>query len=95
MSVVLSVSVASAVECQMRDSDVFCAVSLSGTMRSALSVLLEQTTSVIFLMPAPWGAILSKSFSTKRTVLLVRILVNTSVHGFWCHESVQCVGVQC
>ena len=42
VSVVLSVSGEGAMECQMRVSDVFCAVSLSGTMRSAISVLLEK-----------------------------------------------------
>ena len=42
--VVLSVSVESARECQMTcPMRCFCAVSLSGTMRSAMSVLLEET----------------------------------------------------
>ena len=31
------------VQCRMRDNDVFCAVSLSGTMWSAMLVLLETT----------------------------------------------------
>ena len=44
VSVVLSVSVWRAAECQMRDNDVFCAVSLTGTMRSVISVPLEQKT---------------------------------------------------
>ena len=40
MSVVLSVSVKSSMECQMT---CFFAVSSSGTMQSAMSVLLEKT----------------------------------------------------
>ena len=36
------VSVWCAMECQMRVNDVFCAVSLSGTVRCARSVLLEK-----------------------------------------------------
>ena len=39
---VLTVSGDGAMECQMRVNDVFCAVSFSGTMRSAVSVLLEK-----------------------------------------------------
>ena len=53
--VVPSVSVESAMECQIRVHDVFFAVSLSGTMRSAISVLLEENASVIFLMLMPLG----------------------------------------
>ena len=41
----VSVSVG-AMECQMRVIVVFCAVSLSGTMPFAISVLLEKTSSV-------------------------------------------------
>ena len=40
---VWSVSVESAMECRMRGKDVFCVVSFGGTMRSAMSVLLEKT----------------------------------------------------
>ena len=43
------------VECRMRVHGVFCGVSLGGTMRSAISVLLEKPASVIFLMPMPLG----------------------------------------
>ena len=31
-------------ECPLRDNDVFCAVSVSGMMQSAMSVLLEKKT---------------------------------------------------
>ena len=48
--VVLSSTVESAMECQIGVKDVFCAVSLSGTMRSTISVLLERPASVIFLI---------------------------------------------
>ena len=44
VSVVPSVSVESVMECQMTcQMNCFCAVSSSGTMRSASSVLLEET----------------------------------------------------
>ena len=56
---VLSVSVWSVVVCQMRVGDVLCAVSLGGTMRSAVCELLAKTASVIFLLPKPWAAIFS------------------------------------
>ena len=42
MSVVLSVSVQRAVECQKSGDDVFCAVCLSSTLQSAKSVQLEK-----------------------------------------------------
>ena len=90
MSAVLSVSVEKATELI---SDVFLGcVFLSGTMRSAICVLLEKTASVIFLMLMPWGAIFSmaKSSFAERTILVVRILVkhlgfetkDAVVHGF-------------
>ena len=41
---VLSVSVQRVVECQMRDTDLFCSVSFSGTIRSAMSALLEKNS---------------------------------------------------
>ena len=50
---VLFVSVDRAMGCQMRVNDVFCAVSLTGTMWSAISVLLEKSASGIFLLPIP------------------------------------------
>ena len=53
----LSASVQSATECQMRVNDVICAMSSSGTMQSAMSVLLEKTVSVIFLLPVPLGCL--------------------------------------
>ena len=37
-------------ESLLRVNDVFCAESLSGTMRSAISVLVEKVASVIFLV---------------------------------------------
>ena len=40
----LSVSVESAMECRMRVKEVVCAVSLNGTMWSAMSVLLKKNT---------------------------------------------------
>ena len=46
VSVVLSVSVEGTMLCHMRVDDVFCAVPLSGTVRSAMSVLAE-TASVV------------------------------------------------
>ena len=45
VSVVLSLCVVSAMECRMRDNEVPCAVSLSGTMWSATSVQLEKNAS--------------------------------------------------
>ena len=45
LSVVPSVSVESTLECQMRVNDMFCAVSLSGTMWSAAPELLEKTAA--------------------------------------------------
>ena len=48
LCVVLPVSVEDAMNCQMRVNDVFCAVSLSGTMRSAISVLLERSGNASF-----------------------------------------------
>ena len=64
---------------QMCVNDVFCPASLSGTMRSAISVQLEKTASVIFLMLVLWSAIFSmaKGYSAERTILVVRMLVNT------------------
>ena len=43
LSVVLSVSVESAMKCQVRVTVEFCVVSSSGAMRSATLVLLEET----------------------------------------------------
>ena len=45
VSVALSVSVESAMECQMGVDEVFCGASLSGMMQSAMSVLLEKPSS--------------------------------------------------
>ena len=89
VSVVLPVSVESAMECQMRVNDVFCAVSLSDTMRSAICVLLEKNASVIFLMLMPWGCHLlaAKSSSAEQTSL-VRILVGT---WEWTHMMLRCM----
>ena len=56
-------SVESAMECTMRVDDVLYAVSSSGTMRSAMSVLLENqhcgkaNAVAIFLLPRPWAIV--------------------------------------
>ena len=121
----------------MRGKDVFCVVSFGGTMRSAMSVLLEKTAFggnaslqladpgsahflehpttacprratlaaskvpailrdlqvASFLFPMPWAVIfsLTRSSSAGRTILVVRILVNTCVlrqMRLWCIDSV-------
>ena len=83
----------------MRVIDVFCAVSLSGTMRSAISVL---PASVMFLVLTPWAAIFSmaKSSSAERTIPVARIPVCTwgsRQKVLWCVELVSMffVGVKC
>ena len=75
-----------------------CAVSLSGTMRSAMSVLLEKTVRAIFLMLMPWAAIflMAKSSSAERTILVVKMLTNTwdlRQMRLWCMDLVSCVSV--
>ena len=58
-------------------------------MRSAISVHLKKTSSVIVLMLMPWAAIfaMAKSSSAERTTLDSRLLVNTWVlrqMRLWC-----------
>ena len=75
-------------------------------MWSAMSVLLEKTASVIFLLPMPAVAIVSmaKRSCADRTILVAKILTTHTLRGFestvavlhgMCHESVLCVDVQC
>ena len=82
----------------------FCAVSLSGTMRSAISVLLAGAASMILLVLIHWTAIgsMAKGSSAERTILARKLLVNTCVLTQmmlwcmeWCHKSVMCVDVDC
>ena len=60
----------------------FCVcLSLRGTMRSAISALLEKAAPVIFLVLMPLAAIFSmaKSSSAKRTILVCKLVVNSCV----------------
>ena len=84
--------------CRLLVTVVFGAVSLSGTRRSAtISVPLEKTSSVIFLLPMPATAIFSMAqiSSGERSILVVGMLVNFRFFGtneavVHCHESVMC-----
>ena len=75
VSVVLTVFVESAMECQLRVNEVFCTVSLSGTMRSArLCSHSKKTASVIFLLLMLWAVISRASASAERTMMHARYL---------------------
>ena len=58
-------------------NDVFCVVSLNGTTRSAISVLLEEAASVVFLVLMAVIISMAKSSSAARTILARKLLVNT------------------
>ena len=82
VSVVLSVSVEGAMECQMRVNDVFCTISPSQRGLCDHRFVIDSGTlsaSAILLLPRPRAAICSmaKSTSAERTILVVSILVNT------------------
>ena len=106
VSEVLSATVESAMECQMRVDDVFCAVSVSDTMRSALSVILERNRPLCVLPDAhAFGCHLlhvgkflceadhSRGENTRKQL---GYETHDAVGALiWCHESVLCAGVQC